>query len=210
MPDDIQKKIEQWEKMSRQAPDDMAYFSLGSAYREAGRLEEADGALAKSIEYNPNMSRAYQLRGQILIKLDKKQEAGNLLKQGYTTAAKLGDVMPQRAMGSLLEKLGEELPQVETKTQETQTDLNEDDGDTLIDRRTGQRQKRLPDPPMRGAVGQFIYENFGQETWRTWIGQGTKVINEFHLDFSNDEDQKTYERYMMEWLQISPLEIQDK
>src|SRR5690625_975529 len=132
--------------MAREAPDDMAYFSLGSAYKEAGRLEEANAALAKAIEYNPNMSRAYQLLGQVLIKLEKDQEAASLLKEGYAVAARLGDVMPKRAMGSLLEKLGEDVPKVESKAENKQTaddDSDSDsDSDTLIDRRTGQRQKR--------------------------------------------------------------------
>ena len=39
-----------------------------------------------------------------------------------------------------------------------------------------------------------------QETWEDWIKQGTKVINELRLDFSRDEDQETYDRYMYEFL----------
>ena len=35
-----------------------------------------------------------------------------------------------------------------------------------------------------------------------WIGQGTKVINELRLDFSREEDQKSYEDNMIEFLSI--------
>ncbi|MEX0654828.1 MAG: Fe(2+)-trafficking protein [Phycisphaeraceae bacterium] len=200
----LEERIAQWEQMAREAPDDMAYFSLGSAYREAERYEDAEQAFAKALELNPGMSRAYQLRGQVLIKLGREDEAAALLSEGYKTAAERGDVMPQRAMGSLLEKLGQPLPEVQS-AEERKAEVESED--TVLDRRTGEPQQRLPDPPMRGPLGRFIYDHFGQETWRTWIGQGTKVINELRLDFSNPQHQDTYEQYMLEWLQVTREEV---
>ena len=191
--------------MAREAPDDMAFFSLGSAYREAGRLEEAEQALAKALEYNPEMSRAYQLRGQVLMKLGRTDEATPLLQTGYETAAKRGDVMPQKAIGALLEKVGADIPDVQDAEQRKQE--VEAAGDTVLDRRTGQPQARLEDPPIRGPLGRFIYDHFGQDTWRAWIHQGTKVINELRLDFSDPEHQKIYDQHMMEWLQITQDEV---
>lgn len=201
-----QERIEQWEKMAREAPDDMAYFSLGSAYHDADRLEDADQAFARAIQINPEMSRAYQLRAQVLLKLDREDEAADVLSRGYVVAAKRGDVMPQKAMGSLLNKIGVEPPDVEDAEQPQETDLGQD---MIVDRRTNAPQRRLEDPPMRGPVGRFIYDHFGQETWRAWIGQGTKVINELRLDFSNPQHQEVYEQHMLEWLQITPQEIED-
>jgi Fe-S cluster biosynthesis and repair protein YggX len=183
----------------------MAFFSLGSAYREAGRLQEAADALATALEYNPEMSRAYQLRGQVLLKLEREQEAGELLQTGYKVAAERGDVMPQKAIGSLLQKLGLELPDVEDAEQKKAE--VEASGDTVLDRRTGKPQPRLEDPPIRGPLGRFIYDHFGQQTWRDWIHQGTKVINELRLDFSDPEHQKIYDQHMMEWLQITQDEV---
>lgn len=200
-----EERIAQWEQMAREAPDDMAYFSLANAYRDAERLEDAQGAFTKAIELNPGMSRAYQLSGQILIQLGKQDEAGPILTQGYTVAAERGDVMPQKAIGSLLEKLGLPLPEVKDAA-ELKKEV-EASGDSVLDRRTGQPQPRLADPPMRGPVGQFIYDHFGQTTWNEWIGQGTKVINELRLDFSNDQHQDVYEQYMLEWLQVTREEI---
>ncbi|MFA9477706.1 Fe(2+)-trafficking protein [Phycisphaerales bacterium AB-hyl4] len=202
----LEERIAQWEQMAREAPDDMAFFSLGSAYREAERFEDADRAFAKAIEMNDGMSRAYQLRGQVLIKLGREEEAGDLLTTGYKVAAERGDVMPQRAIGSMLEKLGKPLPEVQS-AEERKAEVESDD--TVLDRRTGQPQQRLPDPPMRGPVGKFIYDHFGQETWRTWIGQGTKVINELRLDFSNPQHQDVYEQYMLEWLQVTREEVDE-
>jgi Fe-S cluster biosynthesis and repair protein YggX len=204
---EIQARISQWENMTQADPtNDMAWFSLGNAYRDAGRLADADRALAKALQLNPAMSRAYQLRGQVLIALNRNEEAAKLLAEGYRRAAERGDVMPQRAMGSLLEKLGQPVPEVQRPAA---TAAGPASGDTIIDRRTGRPGTRLADPPMRGPLGRFIYDHFSQETWREWIGQGTKVINELRLDFSNDEHQKVYERHMMEWLGISPEEVED-
>jgi Fe-S cluster biosynthesis and repair protein YggX len=204
---DIDDRIAQWEQMAREAPDDMAFFSLGSAYKDAERLEEAARAFAMAIEMNPGMSRAYQLRGQVLLQLQRADEAAQVLATGYRVAAERGDVMPQRAMASLLaEKLGRELPDVQS-AEERKREV-EASGDMILDRRTGRAQPRLPDPPMRGPTGAFIYDHFGQDTWREWIGQGTKVINELRLDFSVEQHQQIYEQYMLEWLQISEDEIE--
>ncbi|MEE9212382.1 MAG: Fe(2+)-trafficking protein [Phycisphaeraceae bacterium] len=198
---DTNDRIAQWEKMTQEAPDGMAWFSLGNAYKEADRLEDAAAALHKAVEMDPGLSRAYQVLGQALIALDKADEAGEILARGYSVAAERGDVMPQKAMGSLLEKLGKPVPQTQTAT--SQVELG---GDQIIDRRTGRPGTRLPDPPMRGPLGKFIFDHYSQETWREWIGMGTKVINELRLDFSNAEHQKVYEQHMMEWLGVSEEE----
>jgi Fe-S cluster biosynthesis and repair protein YggX len=55
---------------------------------------------------------------------------------------------------------------------------------------------------MRGPVGEWIHANISAETWREWIGQGTKVINEMRLDFSREKDQEVYEQHMFEYLGI--------
>ncbi len=201
------ERIAQWEKMTRESPDDMSWFSLGSAYQDAGRYQDAVDAFMRAIALNPDLSRAYQLLGQVLIKLDRNREAAEILTSGYRIAAGRGDVMPQRAMQSLLEKLGAALPEIENQQQAEPADGDEN---TITDRRTGRLQRRLDGPPMRGPVGTFIYQNFGQETWQQWIRQGTKVINELRLDFSQLEHQDVYEQYMLEWLGVSRDEIHDQ
>ncbi len=201
---DPNARIQQWEKMTREAPDDMAWFSLGNAYRDAGRHAEAADAFAKALEANAQMSRAYQLRAQCLIELDRKEEAVATLTEGYKVAAEKGDVMPQRAMESLLSKLGAPVPEVAKPTVAVEESAGKDQ---VLDRKTGQPGTRLPDPPMRGALGKIIYENFSQETWRQWIGQGTKVINELRLDFSNASHQRIYDQHMMEWLGVGEDEV---
>jgi Fe-S cluster biosynthesis and repair protein YggX len=200
----LQQRIAQWEKMTAEAPDGMSYFSLGNAYKDAERHGEAARALRKAIEMDPTLSRAYQLLAQVLIKEGADQQAGEVLTTGYTVAAQRGDVMPQRAMGSLLEKLGLPVPQV---AQQAPTVVAE--GDSIVDRRSGEPGPRLKAAPMRGPVGRFIQDHYSQTTWSQWIGQGTKVINELRLDFSNRAHQAVYDTHMMEWLGFTMEEVEE-
>lgn len=202
----IEQRIAQWEKMAAEAPDDMAYFSLGNAYREGGRHGEAAEAFRKAVELNDGMSRAYQLLGQTLIRLDRQEEAADILTRGYAVAAARGDAMPQRAMGALLtEKLGRSLP--ETEDYAARKAALEAGGEQVLDKRTGEAQLRLADPPLRGPLGRYIFDHFGQDTWNAWIRQGTKVINELRLDFGNLAHQDIYEQHMLEWLGVTREEI---
>lgn len=200
----LDMRIAQWENMTQADPDnDMGWFSLGNAYRDAERLEDADMAYARCIGLNAAMSRAYQTRGQVLMDLGRTEEAAAVLTEGYQSAAQRGDVMPQKAMGALLEKLGEPVPEV------AKVELPPEvaSGEAVIDRRSGRVGPRMPDPPMRGTLGKFIYDHFSMDTWREWLGMGTKVINELRLDFSNAEHQKVYDQHMMEWLGVSAEDL---
>lgn len=201
----IDDRIAQWEKMAEQAPDDMAFFSLGNAYKEAERYGEAAKAYGQAVGLNQGMSRAYQFLGESLIKDGREEEAKPLLLKGYKTAAGRGDLMPQRSIAEMLKRLDVELPEVEDGAAK-KAEI-ESSGNMVLDRRAGQPQPRLADPPMRGPMGQFIFDHYGQITWNQWIGQGTKVINEMRLDFSNVAHQDLYEEHMLEWLQVTREEI---
>lgn len=202
---DINERIAQWQKMTEADPDNaMGWMSLGNAYEEAGQSEDAAKSLREAIERDAKLSRAYQLLGEVLVELGRNDEATPVLTNGYTIAAEQGDVMPQKAMGVLLGKIGQPVPQVAVEQAEA-APLGDDQ---IVDRRTGRPGNRLPDPPMRGPVGRFIYDHFTQETWREWIGMGTKVINELRLDFSNKQHQQIYEDQMLEWLGVSREEIE--
>ena len=199
------ERIAQWENMTQADPENsMGWLSLGTAYKDAGREEEAVEGLRRAIEIDEGLSRAYQLLGQVLIKVGREEDAADFLSRGYTRAAEQGDVMPQKAMASLLEKIGRPVPKVETAGQPV---AMVDDEHSIVDRRTGRPGPRLPGPPMRGPLGKFIYDHFTQPTWSEWIGMGTKVINELRLDFSNAEHQNVFDQQMMEWLGISQEEV---
>ncbi|MEM8783972.1 MAG: Fe(2+)-trafficking protein [Planctomycetota bacterium] len=204
----IDDRIAQWEKMTREAPDDMAFFSLGSAYREAGRHDDAAQAFERSIEHNQGMSRAYQYLGEAQIKLGDEAGAGATLTKGYAVAAERGDVMPKRSIEAMLDKLGLPLPEVEDADAKRAAVEAESAGRMVLDKRAGVPQPKLDGPPMRGPVGAYIFAHFGQITWSQWIGQGTKVINELRLDFSKPEHQDLYEEQMLEWLGVTTDEVE--
>ncbi len=202
---DTNDRIAQWEKMAAEAPDGMALFSLGNAYRDAERYEDAAHTYGLAIEYDAALSRAYQLLGQSLIKLDRNEEAGRVLTKGYEVAAAHGDVMPMRAMGELLKKLGLEVPDV-SEHEPSEEPAGEGQ---IVCRRSGRAGAAIGEAPLPGAIGRFIADHYCNETWQEWIGQGTKVINELRLDFSNTSHQHIYEQHMLEWLGFTEAEAND-
>lgn len=195
---DLDQRIAQFENMASADPNnEMAHFSLGGAYAQAGRHADAARAYLRCTEVNPEMSKAYQLAGEQFIKARDHDRAADLLTRGYAVAAQNGDLMPKRAMADLLEQLGRPIPTVENAAPEIP--LAEG---AMICFKTGRPGTRLERPPFRGPLGQWIADNITAETWNDWIGQGTKVINELRLDLSRDEDSETYDRYMREYLGV--------
>ncbi|MCC6662043.1 MAG: Fe(2+)-trafficking protein [Phycisphaerales bacterium] len=196
---DAEARIRQFETMVRPEADpsnDMAWFSLAGAYRDAGRHADAAGAYMKCCTLNPAMTKAYQMAGQSYIDAGKTDRAAAVLTEGYTAAASRGDRMPMKAMGDLLTSLGKPVPKTEAATAEV----------TIIGgfvcKRTGRPGTKLARPPFRGPVGEWIAANIAKETFDAWIGQGTKVINELRLDLSRDQDAATYDQHMREYLGI--------
>jgi Fe-S cluster biosynthesis and repair protein YggX len=195
---DTAQRIAQFEAMVRPEADpnnDMAWFSLGGAYAQAARHDDAARAYLRCTEINPDMSKAYQLAGASLIESGDKAKAGETLTKGYEVAARKGDFMPRKAMGELLVKLGMPVPQVAEAKQAAPAG-------TFMCKRTGRPGTKLEKAPFRGPVGEWIAANISAETWREWIGQGTKVINEMRLDLSRDQDSDVYDQHMREYLGI--------
>ncbi len=197
---DIETRIAQFEKMANDDPsNDMAHFSLGGAYQQAGRFEEAAESYLRCVELNPGMSKAYQLAGAALIATDQPDRAGEILTKGYTEAAKRGDLMPKRAMGDMLEQLKLPVPEVE------QQKMGPTPDGSFICRKTGRPGHQMERAPFKGALGEWIHQNISQETFQLWIAQGTKVINELRLDLSQDQDSDTYDAHMREFLGIDDV-----
>lgn len=196
---DLSERIARFEHMAEADPDnDMAHFSLGNVYLQAGRAADAAKSFQRCLELNAEMSKAYQLCGQALIEAGETEQAKAILKKGFDIAAKKGDRMPRDAMAELMKSVGVQPPKLESSVDAAASA----GGGSFICSRTGRAGRQLPDAPMRGNLGQWILENIAAETWRDWIGQGTKVINELRLDFSRDKDQETYDQYMREYLGI--------
>ncbi len=199
---DVQARIRQFETMVAPGADpdnDMAWFSLGGAYTQAGRHADAAAAYERCVALNPAMSKAYQLAGKAWIEAGDHERAKAVLLRGYTVAATRGDFMPRKAIGELLATLGVEPPKVEGSGADGSTPGTSHAGASTC-RRTGRPGTKLPRPPLRGPVGRWIYENISAETWNEWIKQGTKVINEMRLDLSRDDHAATYDQHMYEYL----------
>lgn len=196
---DTAQRIAQFENMAQADPDnDMAHFSLGGAYAQAGRHADAARAYLKCVEVNPAMSKAWQLAGASLIASGEKARAADVLTKGFVEAASRGDRMPQNAMGEMLRSLGRPVPEVHQKDAANPVAA----AGGFVCGRTGRPGTRLSEPPLRGPLGEWIQQNISAETWRAWIAQGTKVINELRLDFSREQDQATYEKHMCEFLGV--------
>ncbi len=196
----LDDRISQFEHMADEDPDnDMAHFSLGGAYLQAGRYRDAAASLRRCIALNEHMSKAYQLAGEALINAGARDEAAEILSSGYEVAARRGDVMPRDAIAGQLARIGRTPPKVATAAPAAG---HPGGAGAFLCKATGRPGTRLPEPPMRGALGRYIHENISAETWRQWIGQGTKVINELRLDFSREQDQRVYDQHMCEFLAI--------
>lgn len=197
---DTQARIAQFENMAQADPDnEMAHYSLGNAYVQAGRFTDAAGSFLRCAAVAPHMSKAYQLAGEAYLKIGRKDDAAEAFTKGYTVAAERGDLMPKNAMAEGLRTLGKPIPAVASKGAP-------DAGIDLLG-----RGKKAPAPPtggkldrapFRGPLGQWIFENIDKARWNAWIGQGTKVINELKLDLSRDQDSEVYDQHMKEYLGI--------
>jgi Fe-S cluster biosynthesis and repair protein YggX len=196
---DIAQRIAQFENMANADPsNEMAHFSLGRAYVEAGRFADGAASYLRCVNLVPDMSKAFQMAGDALIKADQKDRAAEVLSKGYEVAAKKGDRMPRDAMAELLKSIDKAPPEVRGAPTDEQIAAT----GSFICTKTGRPGKQLPAPPFRGPVGKWILENISAETWHAWIGQGTKVINELRLDLSREQDSETYDKYMREYLGI--------
>lgn len=212
-PTDLADRIARFENMAHADPtNDMAHFSLGGAYAQAGRHADAAKSYLRCVELNPDMSKAYQLAGASLIASGQRAKAVATLTEGFTVAASKGDLMPRNAIETLLKQLDAPVPVVAGKAGPASGggasggasggSSEGSSGGAFTCSRTGKRGTKLTEPPLRGPIGAWIVENISAETWRAWIGQGTKVINELRLDFSKEADQQTYDKHMREFLGI--------
>lgn len=202
---DLTKRIAQFENMCQADPsNEMAHFSLGKAYGESGRFDDAASSFMRCIQLVPDMSTAYQMAGDMLIKAGKLDRAGDVLVDGYTVAAERGDMKPKKAIEELLTAINVPVPQVANVATSAAAAAVDDSGPVppgmMRCRKTGRVGNLLVRPPFKGPVGEWIAANISKETFATWIAQGTKVINELRLDLSKDKDQEAYDQAMQEYL----------
>ena len=198
---DVEERIANFKNMAEADPqNELGHFSLGKALLDAQRHEQACESFRRVIELQSGFSKAYQHLGEALKSLGRNPEAVEVLAEGYKTASARGDIMPRNAMGELLRELGEEPPEVETKTPEL---ADEEAGtDRVLCSHCGKAGPRMSERPFKGELGEKVLAHVCKPCWQEWIAMGTKVINELRLDFSNPQASKTYDSHMIEFLQL--------
>ena len=220
---DLDRRIAQFQNMAQADPDnEMAHFSLGKALFDSGRFAEAAPSFLRCTELAPQMSKAFQMAAECYLKTGDTAMAAQLGLRGYTIADERGDLMPKNALADLLKSLGKDLPASTKKPGAAGGgmggggdvsllgggggDMKKYDGPippgAFVCQRTGRPGTKMAKPPFKGPIGAWIFENITQETFDSWIRQGTKVINELRLDLSREQDEETYDQHMREYLGI--------
>ncbi len=203
---DNQDKIAQFKNMTEADPEnELGHFSLAKAYHDAEQYADAEPSFLRVLEINPEFSKAYHLLAETRIKLDKRDDAIATLTKGYEVSAKRGDRIPRDAMGELLSKLGQPIPEVELPSDNASIDgagaAPGSTGDFQCSR-CGRPSGKLPDRPFKGDLGERIWANICSVCWSEWVGMGTKVINELGLQLANPQHQKAFDDQMKEFLQL--------
>jgi Fe-S cluster biosynthesis and repair protein YggX len=191
-------RIEQFQKMATDDPGNaLGHFSLGRELLNSGMAAEAVPSFERVLEIDPNLSRAYQLLGTALLKLERRDDAVARLTEGVKVAASRGDVMPKNEMARMLKDLGAAVPETGAARQAAEV------GEGQVHcKRCGRVAARLPRQPMRNDFGKEIYENICADCWREAIGFGTKVINELRLPMNDPQASKMWDQHVREFLNL--------
>ncbi len=199
------QRIAQFRKMANDDPDnELGHFSLGKALLEGEQVAEAASSFQRTVELNPQFSKAYQLLASCHLKLGQRDQAKEVLRNGYKVADERGDRMPRDEMAKLLRELGEEPPAAAS----TGRPPAEQGAGFACQRPgcyAGRNARQLPKPPTSDETGRRIFETVCADCWREWLGMGIKVINELRLDLSDERGQQVYDNYMREFLGLEPL-----
>jgi tetratricopeptide (TPR) repeat protein len=195
----LHDRISQFRKMASDDPDnELGHFRLGQLLAEAGEHVEAVKSFHRTLELSPAFSKVFQLLGQSLIKLGKKDEAVEVWTRGWKVADERGDKMPRDEMAKLLRAEGSPVPEA--------TKVQAEDGPSTGFKcqrpgcLAGNRARQLPGPPLADDVHNRIHREICADCWNDWFrNQSVKVINELRLDLSSEFGQEEYDKYMHEF-----------
>jgi Fe-S cluster biosynthesis and repair protein YggX len=56
----------------------------------------------------------------------------------------------------------------------------------------GREAEGLEKPPLKGELGQRVFENVSKEAWRMWLEHSKMLINEFRLDLMSEAGQRIW------------------
>src|SRR2546423_1509206 len=107
----LQERIAQYRKMASDDPDnELGHYRLGQLFMEDGQHEEAVRSFRRTLELSPQFSKVFQLLGSSLLALNRRDEAVQVLQEGYAVADERGDNVPREEMAKLLVQAGEAVP----------------------------------------------------------------------------------------------------
>jgi tetratricopeptide (TPR) repeat protein len=196
----LQERIAQFRKMANDDPEnELGHFRLGQLLLEDGQYEEAARSFRRTLALSPQFSKVYQLLGQTLITLKRRDEAITVLREGFQVADERGDNIPREEMVKLLAQLGETAPESKKPSKPVLA------GSGFACQRpgctAGRFARQLPRPPMNDDLGRLIYETVCTDCWDYWLRTlSIKVINEMRLDLSTERGQEVYDQIMKETL----------
>ncbi len=194
------ERIAQFRKVTEQNPTDpLGFFSLGRAQLEAGANDDAVLALQRALALDSRLSRAYQLLARAQLALGRKAEAYKSLNDGILIAHQRGDQMPKNEMIAMLQSEGQAAPELNAPSKDVAGEGE------VLDVRTGRVGKRMLKPPFRNKLGEILLNNVSAESWKEWIAQGTKVINELRLPMHDPAAQRVYDQHMIDFLNVREL-----
>jgi Fe-S cluster biosynthesis and repair protein YggX len=197
----LQDRIAQFRKMANDDPDnELGHYRLGQLLMEAQQHADASQSFRRTLELSPRFSKVYHLLAQSLLANNQRDEAIDVLRQGFDVADEQGDNMPREAMARMLVELGEPEPVSKKKAAEAP----QGEGGFRCQRPgcwAGSRARQLEKPPWSDEIGQRIYNSVCADCWMDWVrNYSIKVINELRLDLSTERGQEEYDRYMREFL----------
>lgn len=56
----------------------------------------------------------------------------------------------------------------------------------------GREADALEKPPIKGPLGQRVFESVSAEAWRMWLEHSKMLINEYRLDLTSENGQKIW------------------
>ena len=84
-------------------------------------------------------------------------------------------------------------PRSNTPQTEASASSGDDGGPRMVECvKFGKLMEGLPKPPLKGELGQRVYEHVSHDAWRMWLEHSKMIVNEFHLDLMSERGQKIW------------------
>jgi Fe-S cluster biosynthesis and repair protein YggX len=192
----LQERIAQFRKMASDDPEnELGHFRLGQLLMEAEKYDDAIASFCKTLELSPQFSKVYQLLATCLLKVNRRQEAIEILGNGWKIADERGDKMPRDEMGKMLKELGEPIPEATKPVDDDEPGTGFHCQRPMCN--AGKQARQLPGPPLPDEMGHRIFEMICADCWNEWFRNfSIKVINELRIDLSTEFGQEEYDKHM--------------